>query len=120
MNHVSRIHQSQSNSSINRGSDVAIGQVQPGVFDLRLVSAYQAFLLRHGGFLSVVLLLGDHSLLVKVGITLQVAFGIFEVRLVLEFRRLSLSNLHLVRPRVNGREFITLVNLLPFPKVNLH
>src|SRR5205807_8696317 len=28
-----------------------------------------------------------------------------QVHLVLEFRRLSLSNLHLVRPRVNGREF---------------
>src|SRR5215471_5128389 len=70
--------------------------------------------------LSVVLLLGNNSLLVEVGVTLQVTLRIFEVCLVFVFRCLGLRHLDFVRPWINQGEFVALPNVLTFPKMNLH
>src|SRR5437868_15531013 len=120
MNHIARIYQPQPYLSVDGCFDVAIDQVQLGIIDLRIVGAYQPFLLRYYRLLGVVLLLRNHALLVEIGVTLQVALSIFQVRLVFEFRCFGLSKLHFIWSRINQREFIAFSQLLTFPKTNLH
>ena len=73
MNHVAGIHKPQADGSINGRTNVAVGEVQLGAVDLRVVGAYQAFLLRDHRLLGVVLLLSNDALLVEIGVALQVA-----------------------------------------------
>jgi len=99
---------------------VTVNQVQLGIVDLGIVSAYQPFLLSHHRLLRVVLLLCDYSLFIEIGIALQIALSVFEICLVFVSGRLCLSKLDLIRPWVNQRKFITFSNVLTFPKMNLH
>ena len=101
VDHIARVHKSQPNLSIDGRFNVAVGQVQLGIVDLRIVGTHQTFLLRHHGLLRVVLLLSDDALFIQVGIALQVALSILQVCLILVFRGLDLGHLHFVRPRIN-------------------
>jgi hypothetical protein len=99
---------------------MAVHNIQFCVVDRRIVRAYQAFGLPNHGLLSVVLLLRNHALLVKVGIPLQVSLGILKVRLILIFRGLCLAERDFERPGIDKREFLPLAYLLPFTEVHLH
>ena len=118
---VPNIHKAQPDPAIDGRSNVAIGKVQLCRINLGLVHLDSSFILADEGFLRINLLLRHaQAFLVDGLIPLEISLRILKSGLILGELPLRLIELRLVWPRVNFKERIALVDLLPFGVVDLH
>src|ERR1019366_3719693 len=82
-NVVAGIDLAQANPSVNGGLDVAVGQVQIGVCDRRLVAGDGSFVRSEGCLQRVQVLLRDNTLFVEDFVALVLRFGVRQLGLVL-------------------------------------
>ena len=93
---VAGIDLPQTDAAIDRRNDVAVGQVQLGAIDGRLIAGDGAFEGAERSFQSVQVLLGDDALLVKHFVALVLRFGVGQLGFVLLQVGFGLRQRHLV------------------------
>src|SRR6267154_3709295 len=117
---IPRVHLPQYYPAIEGSGDVAIGYLQSGVINLRLVGAHLAIELIDRGLLGVDLLLCNTARRNQRGIAIKVQFGIAQRRLILEQLRLHLFHLYLEGSRIDYDQQFPLLHILAFSYVYLH
>ena len=120
MHDVTRIHQAQSDPTIDRGGNARIGQLQFGIVDLPLIGLDDALVLAHQRFLGIKLLLGDEVLLIQIAIAFEIQLCIFQLRLIARHLPLSLDQLHFKGARVDLCQQLAIVHHLPFFEEHAH
>src|SRR6185437_10248461 len=107
-------HLAQPDAPRDRRGDVAVGKIDLGGLDLRLVRLDRSLILLHQRPLRIQLLLRDGILLDQLLEALQVQPGIREERLIFTQRALGLRQGRLVGPRIDLREELALLDQLAF------
>ena len=111
---IAGIHLAQPDPAADRRDDPAVGQVQFLCIDLRLIGLHGAAVLLDQRGLSVERLARDRVLCHQRLVTSQIDLGVLEHRLILGELSFRLSQRNLIRPRVDLREEIALVDHLAF------
>ena len=88
LHHVTFVDETQTDAPADGGGDAAIGQLQLGIVDLRLITLNDALDLVNRGDLGVKFLFGDHISAQQGLEAFEIALGVPELGLV--FRHLSL------------------------------
>jgi len=120
LHEIADIDEPQAGDAVDRRGYQAVGDVQPGGIDLRLVAPDRSLeLLNHGALR--ILLLARHRQLVADDrrITGEVPPRVFEIGLVLGLVGLGLPELRLIGPEVDLHQQVSLVQKLAFGKGNL-
>src|SRR6185369_4773496 len=120
MNDVARIDQTQTDSSGDRRSDAAIGDLNFGVVDLSLIDVYDALILMDRGDLCVELLLRDRILAIGDLVTVEIDLCVFKQRLIALKLSLGLGQLRLKRTRIDLRQQLALFDHLTFTIIDTH
>src|SRR5207253_10454481 len=100
MDNVADIHQPETGTARNGGSDLGIRELQFRIIDRGLVGLDHALDLSNRGALRIELLFCNDLFVPKRLIPSEVGLGIAELRLVFGKLPLSLLELYLKRPRV--------------------
>src|SRR6478672_4545932 len=119
MDHISNIDLPQSDASAYRSGNARVHKVQLYVINLGLVGADSSIELALKRALGIELLFGNYAIFIELLKSLQVQPGIFERGLVFEASSLGLAQLHFIRARVNFRQQLAFLYLLPLFYVDL-
>ena len=117
---VAGVDEPQADAAADRRDDAAIGDVELGGVDLRLVGADRRLVLRDGERLILDLLAGDRILLFERLVTRKVGLGLVEQRRILGELRLRQRQRRLIGTRVDLGEEVALLDHLPFLEADLH
>ena len=110
----------QTDAPVRRRDDVAIGQVELLRLDLRLVVIDRALVLFDGPHLVLIGLPGDRLLVGERSVALEVHLRLFERRFVAGELRPVLFQGHFVRPRIDQRQQLSLLDQLPLLEPDAH
>ena len=94
----------QTDATVDRRDDAAVGQVQLGAVDGRLVAGNRAFVSSERSFQRVEILLGNDALLVENLVAFVLGFGVGKLGFVLLQRRFGLRQRHLVGARIDQNQ----------------
>ncbi len=103
-----------------RRVDVAIGQIERGGLDVRLVHVHRALVLLDDESLVGRLLLSDRILGFQFLVAGEIGFGFGENRLVMGELRFRLIQRRLIRPRIDEEQRIARRHLLTPGEIGLH
>src|SRR3984893_2931464 len=120
MDDVALIHQTQPDAPGDGSSDPAVGQLNLGGLDVRLVTYYRPRGLAQHRLLIVEVLSRDYALLVQGSIPRQGDFRIEQRGLVFRQLPLSLGQLRLVWARVDFHQQVALMHRLAFFEGDVH
>ena len=119
MHDVAGVDQARSHAAVHRRGDAGEAQLHLGELHLCGVGLHGRFELVHQRLLRVDLLLRGGVLRDQRGVALEVGARVDELGLVLGFCRLRLCELGLQRARVELREQLAGLDVLPFDKADL-
>src|SRR6202158_2866405 len=118
-NHVALIDEPQSYAAGQRRFNLAVGQLQFLIVNLRLLGAYSSLQLSYGRILRIHLLLRDDTFFVQLVIAPVVDSGVVELGLVAGQLSLHLLQRHLEGPGIEFREEIAFPLKMAFFEVEL-
>ena len=118
-NHVALIDEPQSYAAGQRRFNLAVGQLQFLIVNLRLIGAYSSLQLSYGRILRIHLLLRDDTFFVQLVIAPVVDSGVVELGLVAGQLSLHLLQRHLEGPGIDFREEIAFPHKLAFVEMDL-
>ncbi len=117
---VAGVHLAQADAAADRGDDVGVSQLQPGVFDLSSVRLDRSANLPYQGLLRIQLLFGDGVLGPEILVAFEIDFGVFQEGGVLGQLPVGLHQLHLERAGVNVGQGLPPFDLLSFAEMKFN
>jgi len=99
---------------------VAVGHLQLGVINLRLIGAHRAIELVHQRFLRVDLLLRNTAGRDQRSVPLQIELSVAQGGFIFKFRRFHLVQRRLVGARIDQDQQVSLLHILAFFEIYLH
>ncbi|MNT13948.1 hypothetical protein D3C72_1489330 [compost metagenome] len=117
LNHIAGVDQAQADASGDGRGDPRIVELQVGVVHLAAAGLHLPLVLLHQGFLGIQQLAGDGVPAPELAVALQVEPGMHQQRLVPGQLAAGLGQHHLERPRVDFRQQLAGLDLLPLGKM---